>query len=122
MQRVVRTWLLAEHKHCIYAFIAADPCKTNNGGCDHICEPLGGSKLKCSCRTGYKLNGTTECISKYQSVKSTTCIWLSLSENFTVPCNVTYYLNMLKAEIKMVNSPLLFCNKRMFYLFFYLLY
>ena len=39
-----------------------DACTKNNGGCDHICIPLGGNKHKCSCNSGYKLDGLTQCV------------------------------------------------------------
>ncbi|XP_071176515.1 very low-density lipoprotein receptor-like isoform X2 [Mytilus edulis] len=48
----------------------ADPCKTNNGGCDHICEPLVGSKAKCSCNSGYRLNGTSICVNINECTES----------------------------------------------------
>lgn len=51
----------------LYFFSLGDPCtkENKNGGCDHKCEPLGGTKYRCSCNEGYKLNGTRQCISKF---------------------------------------------------------
>ena len=56
---------MADKKSCLQA----DPCASNNGGCDHTCTSEGSSRT-CSCESGYELatDGTTcididECVS-----------------------------------------------------------
>ncbi len=35
---------------------AADPCDEENGGCDHICVPIGDGKASCRCAIGFRLD------------------------------------------------------------------
>ncbi|XP_014669426.1 PREDICTED: low-density lipoprotein receptor-related protein 2-like isoform X2 [Priapulus caudatus] len=37
------------------------PCLINNGGCEHICIPMGDTSRKCVCSTGFKLTNETHC-------------------------------------------------------------
>ncbi|XP_071119484.1 very low-density lipoprotein receptor-like isoform X2 [Haliotis cracherodii] len=41
---------------------AHDPCKDNNGGCDHICVNLFGNKRKCDCKPGFTLMNDSETV------------------------------------------------------------
>ena len=44
---------------------ATNACSNNNGGCQHLCLPTGGTTRSCACTTGFQLNDDlTTCSSK----------------------------------------------------------
>ena len=69
---------------CIYSILAPNPCRINNGGCDHIClKTYTGST--CSCREGFKLGSDKKkCI-----VKGKPCFLFPSSVFFPCLVNAT---------------------------------
>lgn len=37
------------------------PCRSNNGGCQHICVPSAGNQRTCVCSTGFRIKDKTMC-------------------------------------------------------------
>ncbi|RWS16465.1 low-density lipoprotein receptor-related protein 2-like protein [Dinothrombium tinctorium] len=37
------------------------PCRSGNGGCQHLCIPMSNGQRKCLCSTGFKAEGETNC-------------------------------------------------------------
>lgn len=101
-----------------------DPCTETNeyGGCDHKCEPLGGTQYKCSCNEGYKLNGTKQCINidecKESDVPVCSQVCLDVKGHYKCSCVKGYKMESIlgkpgKTTCK-IDGPrpwLLFANK-----------
>ncbi|XP_038049226.1 prolow-density lipoprotein receptor-related protein 1-like [Patiria miniata] len=59
------------HHESLQPLVGAHPCRTNNGGCNHICLISGkdGSERQCRCQQGFILQNNTQCIENSDNSK-----------------------------------------------------